>query len=122
MDKLKCEVKLRGFTVGETYNVLSNHADRVEVLNDYYVSVKFGKTEGDNDFKNWFTSVKQEKPKGIKWKDVFDCSKVFPKPFHECVNVAKSVGYDYMSFNGMVVSVDANSTSDFICLEKDLVV
>lgn len=58
----------------------------------------------------------------IKALDVFNCRNVFPKPFHECVEIAKSVGYSYMSFNTMVVSVDADSTSDYICLEEDLIV
>jgi len=58
----------------------------------------------------------------IKAIDVFNCRSVFPKPFHECQAIAKSVGYSYMSFNGMVVNVSANSTSDYICLEEDLAV
>lgn len=58
--------------------------------------------------------------KTIKWKDVFNCQKVFPKMFHECQEIAKSVGYDYMSFNGLIYNVNSNLGQDWICKEEDL--
>ena len=58
--------------------------------------------------------------KKLTWKEVFNCSNVFPEPFHKCKEIAKSVGYKYMSFNGFVCSVEADSTSEFILMEDDL--
>lgn len=58
--------------------------------------------------------------KQIKWKDVFNCDKVFPKPLFECQKIAKSVGYEYISFNGLIYSVDSSIGQDYICTEKDL--
>lgn len=58
----------------------------------------------------------------ISWKDVFNCQKVFPESFYKCQEIAKSVGYKYMVFNGLVFSVNAKSPEDYLCRDSDLIV
>lgn len=56
----------------------------------------------------------------LTWRQVFDCYNVFPETFDKCKEIAKGVGYNYMSFNGYVCSVDANSVLEFVLLEDEL--
>ncbi len=57
----------------------------------------------------------------IKWKDTFNARNIFGKDFHQCQNIAKSVGYKYLLFNGQVYSV-TGSINDELCEEKDLII
>lgn len=59
--------------------------------------------------------------KQIKWKDVFNCQKLFPLDMFSCKRLVKSVGYQYMSFNGLIYDV-TEDTSNYICTEKDLII
>jgi hypothetical protein len=40
------------------------------------------------------------------WRDVFDSRKIFPADYTESRKTAKSVGYKFFGFNGIVFSVD----------------
>ncbi|AHN66640.1 hypothetical protein Bcp1_165 [Bacillus phage Bcp1] len=57
----------------------------------------------------------------IKWKDTFNARNILGKDFYECQNIAKSVGYKYLLFNGQVYSV-TGSINNELCEEKDLIV
>lgn len=57
----------------------------------------------------------------IKWKDVFNCDKVFPEDFFKCQEMAKNAGYKYMSFNTLVYDVNKGLSQNYICEEKELI-
>lgn len=60
----------------------------------------------------------------LRWRDVFDSSKLFPNNFWYCKDRAKSVGYKYILFNGLIYNVNAISADleHSICKESDLTV
>ena len=56
----------------------------------------------------------------ITWQDVLDCKKLPGMPmFDRCQEIAKNVGYKYISFNDMVYSVDVKRMTK-ICDSEQL--
>ena len=56
----------------------------------------------------------------LTWRDVFDCYKLPGLPHYEkCLEIVKKTGYKYLSFNGMVFSID-DKTMTKICDNEDL--
>lgn len=55
----------------------------------------------------------------MSWRDVFDSQKLFPASYDICRETAKSVGYEFIAFNGWVYSVDDNDMKNTVChIEK----
>ncbi|ALO79576.1 hypothetical protein HOBO_169 [Bacillus phage Hobo] len=86
------------------------HANVVEIHSYNYNAGIFSK----------FISI-TSKRNDIKWKDTFNARNILGKDFYECQNIAKSVGYKYLLFNGQVYSV-TGSINNELCEEKDLIV
>lgn len=54
---LKCTQVIKGFTVGNSYVIITNESNKVTTVNDLGNLVAFNKVEGDNDFKNNFIII-----------------------------------------------------------------
>lgn len=56
----------------------------------------------------------------MEWKNVFDSSKVFPEKYAQCLKIAKSVGYEYLAFNGFVYSINDPNMNRPICSTDEM--
>lgn len=54
------------------------------------------------------------------WQNVFDCKKVFPKDFYSCIDIAKSINYPFICFNGRIYATNKGNFNDPIGDETDL--
>lgn len=69
----------------------------------------------DSEFKK-----EGEVKKIIKWKDVLNCEKLFPKVMWECKDIACELGFKYILFNGLIYY--SGQDGDYICTEDELVI
>lgn len=56
----------------------------------------------------------------LSWKNTFDCKKVFPKDFDSCIEIAESINYPFICFNGFIYRVSAHNWNCAIGMESEL--
>lgn len=56
----------------------------------------------------------------LRWRDVFDSFKIWPKDYGQCRLVAESVNYRHLAFNGLVYSVSDEGMKNPICKIEEL--
>lgn len=55
----------------------------------------------------------------LTWKNISNCQKIFHMNFFKCADIADSIGYDYMCFNGKIHSTNS-APHDYVMLEEEL--